>query len=315
MNLRPLGSTGMEIAPLAFGCNVFGWTVDEPTAFRLLDAFVDRGFGLVDTADVYSKWAPGNSGGESETILGRWIGRSGKRDRLVVATKVGLEMPGGGKGLSARHIRASCEASLRRLQVDRIDLYQAHAEDPATPVEETLEAFDRLMREGKVRAIGASNHGAPALSAALAAASRRGFASYATLQPEYNLCTRSEFEGALMTLCVRAGIGVIPYYGLASGFLTGKYRTKADLARGARGARIGKYMDERGMRILAALDATAQELRAKPAQVALAWVMARPAVTAPIASATTLAQLRELMAAADLALDARQMERLDRASD
>ncbi len=315
MKRRALGNTGIDVAPLAFGGNVFGWTVDEPTAFLLLDAFVDHGFSLVDTADVYSKWAPGNSGGESEAVIGRWIERSGKRDRLVVATKVGMEMPGGGKGLSAGHIRASCEASLRRLKVERIDLYQAHVEDPATPIEETLEAFDRLVREGKVRAIGASNYSAPALSAALEAASRRGVASYATLQPEYNLCNRLEFEGAPMALCVREGIGVIPYFGLAGGFLTGKYRTKADLARGARGARVEKYMNERGMRILAALDDVAREVHAKPAQVALAWAMARPAISAPIASATTLAQLRELMAAADLALDARQMERLDRASD
>ena len=315
MKRRPLGGTGIEVAPLAFGGNVFGWTVDEPTAFLLLDAFVDHGFNLVDTADVYSKWAPGNSGGESETVIGRWIERSGKRDRIVIATKAGLEMPGGGKGLSARHIRESCEASLRRLKVERIDLYQAHVEDPDTPIEETLEAFDRLVREGKVRAIGASNYPAPALSATLEASSRLGLARYATLQPEYNLCTRSGFEGAAMTLCVREGIGVIPYYGLAGGFLTGKYRTKADLAQGTRGARVAKYMDERGMRILAALDEVGRELRAKPGQVALAWAMARPAISAPIASATTLAQLRELMAAADLALDARQMERLDRASD
>jgi aryl-alcohol dehydrogenase-like predicted oxidoreductase len=312
---RPLGTTGIEVAPLAFGGNVFGWTVDEPTAFLLLDAFVDHGFNLVDTADVYSKWAPGNSGGESETVIGRWIERSGKRDRVVIATKVGMEMPGGGKGLSARHVRASCEASLKRLKVERIDLYQAHAEDPQTPIEETLEAFERLVREGKVRAIGASNYPAPALSAALEASAQRGLAAYATLQPKYNLYSRSDFEGALMTLCVREGIGAIPYYGLASGFLTGKYRTRADLARSARGPAVEKYMDERGMRILAALDEVAKELRAKPAQVALAWLMARPAISAPIASATTLAQLRELMAAADLALDARRMERLDRASD
>jgi len=315
MKRRPLGASGIEVAPLAFGGNVFGWTVDEPTAFVLLDAFVDHGFNLIDTADVYSKWAPGNSGGESETVIGRWIERSGQRERVVIATKVGLEMPGGGKGLSARRIRACCEASLERLKVERIDLYQAHTEDPGTPIEETLEAFDRLVREGKVRAIGASNYSAPAFSAALEAAAQRGFAAYATLQPEYNLVSRSTFEGALMRLCVREGIGVIPYYGLASGFLTGKYRGKADLGQGSRGARIGKYMDERGMGILDALDAVAKELHAKPAQVALAWAMARPAISAPIASATTLAQLRELMAAADLALDARQMERLDRASD
>ena len=315
MKRRPLGRSGIEVAPLAFGANVFGWTVDEPTAFLLLDAFVDHGFNLVDTADVYSKWAPGNSGGESEAMLGRWIERSGKRDRVVVATKVGMEMPGVGKGLSARYIRQACEASLRRLRVERIDLYQAHAEDPDTPIDETLEAFDRLVREGKVRAIGASNYSATGLSAALEASAARGMAAYATLQPKYNLYSRADFEGALMTLCVRESVGAIPYYGLASGFLTGKYRTQADLAQSARGPAVEKYMDERGMRILAALDEVAREMHAKPAQVALAWVMARPAISAPIASATTLAQLRELMAAADLALDAPRMERLDRASD
>ncbi|HXS52613.1 MAG TPA: aldo/keto reductase [Usitatibacter sp.] len=315
MKRRPLGRSGIEVAPLAFGANVFGWTVDEPTAFLLLDTFVDHGFNLVDTADVYSKWAPGNSGGESEAMLGRWIERSGKRDRVVVATKVGMEMPGVGKGLSARYIRQACEASLRRLRVERIDLYQAHAEDPDTPIDETLEAFDRLVREGKVRAIGASNYSATGLSAALEASAARGMAAYATLQPKYNLYSRADFEGALMTLCVRESVGAIPYYGLASGFLTGKYRTQADLAQSARGPAVEKYMDERGMRILAALDEVAREMHAKPAQVALAWVMARPAISAPIASATTLAQLRELMAAADLALDAPRMERLDRASD
>jgi len=314
MKRRALGATGIEVAPLAFGANVFGWTVDEPTAFLLLDAFVDHGFNLVDTADVYSRWAPGNSGGESETVIGRWIARTGKRDRLVIATKVGMEMPGVGKGLAAARIRQAVEASLARLQVERIDLYQAHAEDPDTPIEETLEAFDRLVREGKVRAIGASNYAAPALEKALSVSSGRGWARYATLQPRYNLYSRAEFERDLQPLCVREGIGVIPYYGLASGFLTGKYRSEADLAQSARGAAVKQYLDERGMRILQALDEVAREARAKPAQVALAWLMTRPAITAPIASATTLAQLRELMAAADLALDAPSLERLDRAS-
>jgi len=314
MKRRALGATGIEVAPLAFGANVFGWTVDEPTAFRLLDAFVDHGFNLVDTADVYSRWAPGNSGGESETVIGRWIARSGRRDRLVIATKVGMEMPGVGKGLRAARMRQAVEASLARLQVDRIDLYQAHAEDPDTPIEETLEAFDRLVRDGKVRAIGASNYAAPALAKALSVSAGRGWARYATLQPRYNLYSRAEFERDLQPLCVREGIGVIPYYGLASGFLTGKYRSEADLAQSARGAAVKQYLDERGMRILQALDEVAREARAKPAQVALAWLMARPAITAPIASATTLAQLRELMAAADLALDATSLARLDRAS-
>jgi aryl-alcohol dehydrogenase-like predicted oxidoreductase len=314
MKRRALGAKGIEVAPLAFGANVFGWTVDEPTAFLLLDAFVDHGFNLVDTADVYSRWAPGNSGGESETVIGRWIARSGKRDRLVIATKVGMEMPGVGKGLRAARIREAVEASLARLRVDRIDLYQAHAEDPETPIDETLEAFDRLVREGKVRAIGASNYAAPALERARAVSAGRGWAPYATLQPRYNLYSRADFERDLQPVCVREGIGVIPYYGLASGFLTGKYRSEADLAQSARGAAVKQYLDERGMRILEALDEVARQARAKPAQVALAWLMTRPAVSAPIASATTLAQLRELMAAADLALDAPSLERLDRAS-
>ena len=311
---RKLGATGIEVAPLAFGANVFGWTVDEPTAFVLLDAFVDHGFNLVDTADVYSKWAPGNAGGESESVIGRWLRRGGKRERVVIATKVGMEMPGVGKGLSARRIVEAVEASLRRLQVDRIDLYQAHAEDPDTPIEETLEAFDRLVRAGKVRAIGASNFTAQSLAAARSASSRRGLARFETHQPMYNLYSRSAFEESLAPLCAAEGIGVIPYYGLASGFLTGKYRSEADLAQSPRGASVKKYLDARGMRILEALDEVARAAGAKPAQVALAWLMARPAVTAPIASATTLAQLRELMAAAALALDARAMQRLDRAS-
>jgi aryl-alcohol dehydrogenase-like predicted oxidoreductase len=313
MMRRALGRTGIEVAPLAFGGNVFGWTVDQPTAFVLLDTFVERGFNLVDTADVYSKWAPGNSGGESETVIGRWLAQGGgRRERVVIATKVGMEMPGAGKGLSGQRIREAVEASLKRLQTDRIDLYQAHAEDPDTPIDETLEAFDRLVRDGKVRAIGASNYGAHGLAEALAASARLGTVRYETLQPKYNLYSRSEFEDALAGLCRREGVAVIPYYGLASGFLTGKYRTEADLAQSPRGAGVKKYMDARGMRILAALDEVAARLRAKPSQVALAWLMAR--VTAPIASATTLAQLRELTASAGLALDARATETPDRAS-
>lgn len=314
MRLRKLGATGLEVAPLAFGGNVFGWTVDEPTSFVLLDAFVDHGFQLIDTADVYSKWAPGNHGGESETIIGKWLARSGKRDRVVIATKVGMEMPGTGQGLSRAHIVRSVEASLRRLQVERIDLYQAHALDPATPIEETLRAFEELVRAGKVRAIGASNFPAASLRAALEASRREKLPRFETLQPMYNLYSRAEYEEALAPACAEAGLGVIPYYGLASGFLTGKYRTEADLAQGARGPAVKKYLNERGLRILAALDAVAHRLRAKPGQVALAWLMARPTVTAPIASATTLAQLREAMAAAELVLDAAATEALDRAS-
>jgi len=316
MKRRPLGRSGLEVAPLAFGANVFGWTVDEPTAFRLLDAFTDHGFNLVDTADVYSKWAPGNSGGESERAIGRWIALGGgRRERIVLATKVGMEMPGGKKGLSRAYIAQAAEDSLKRLQTDRIDLYQAHAEDPATPIDEALEAFSRLVSAGKVRAVGASNFAADSLLAADGAAQRAGVRRFESLQPLYNLYSRQEYEEKLAPTCKKLGIGVIPYYGLASGFLTGKYRTEADLAQSPRGAGIKtKYMNERGMRILAALDEVAKSKKAKCSQVALAWLMSRPTITAPIASATTIAQLRELMAAAELSLDTASLSLLDQAS-
>ena len=314
MNKRPLGRSGFEVAPLAFGGNVFGWTVDEPTAFRLLDAFVERGFSLVDTADTYNKWVAGHRGGESETIIGNWFAQGGgRRERVVIATKCGMEMPDVGKGLSREHILRSVEGSLRRLRTDRIDLYQAHEEDGSTPIDETLEAYAKLVREGKVRAIGASNYSPAGLAAALDRAEKSGLPRYESLQPRYNLYSR-EFEKELAALCTGRGVGVIPYFPLAAGFLTGKYRTEADLAQSARGAGIKRYMDERGMCILAALDEVAKALRAKAGQVALAWVMARPAVTAPIVSATTLAQLRESMAAVDLSLDQAAMDRLDSAS-
>ena len=304
------------MAPLAFGANVFGWTVDEPTAFRLLDAFTDRGFNLVETADVYSKWAPGNSGGESERVIGRWISLGGgRRDRIVLATKVGMEMPGAKKGLARAYIAEAVENSLKRLQTERIDLYQAHAEDPATPIDESLEAFSRLVSAGKVRAIGASNFSAESLLAADNAAQRGGVRRFESLQPLYNLYSRQDYEEKLAPTCRKLGIGVIPYYGLASGFLTGKYRTEADLTQSPRGAGIKtKYMNERGMRILAALDEVAKSRKAKCSQVALAWLMSRPTVTAPIASATTIAQLRELMAAAELSLEPDALSLLDQAS-
>jgi aryl-alcohol dehydrogenase-like predicted oxidoreductase len=313
MKKRPLGKSGFEVAPLAFGGNIFGWTVDEPTSFRLLDTFVERGFSLVDTADTYSKWVQGHHGGESETIIGNWLAQGGRRDRVVIATKCGMEMPDVGKGLSRKHILRSAEDSLKRFRTDRIDLYQSHEEDTSTPIDETLEAYSQLVREGKVRAIGASNYSPAGLAAALDKSDRSSLARYQTLQPRYNLYSR-EFEKELQPLCVARGVGVIPYFPLAAGFLTGKYRTEADLAQSARGAGVKRYMDERGMRILGALDEVAKSLHAKAAQVALAWVMSRLAVTAPIASATTLAQLRELMAATDLVLDDVSMERLDSAS-
>jgi len=316
MKRRALGRSGLEVAPLAFGANVFGWTVDEPTAFRLLDNFTERGFNLVDTADVYSKWAPGNSGGESETVIGHWIALGGgRREKIVLATKVGMEMPEGRKGLSRQYIAQACEDSLKRLKTDRIDLYQAHCEDAATPIDETLEAFSRLVRDGKVRAIGASNYSAESLVAADAAAKAAGLPRYETLQPGYNLYLRQDYEQKLAPTCEKLGVGVIPYYGLASGFLTGKYRTEADLAQSPRGAGIKtKYMNERGMKILDALDQVAKGKKAKCSQVALAWLMSRPTITAPIASATSIAQLRELMAAAELSLDASSLALLDKAS-
>lgn len=316
MKRRPLGRSGIEVAPLAFGGNVFGWTVDQPTAFRLLDTFTDSGFNLVDTADVYSKWAPGNSGGESETVIGNWIGLGGgRREKIVLATKVGMEMPGGKKGLSRQYIAQAVEDSLKRLKTDRIDLYQAHAEDAATPIDETMEAFSRLVRDGKVRAIGASNYSAESLDKAETAAKSAGIPRYETLQPGYNLYLRQDYEEKVAPACGRLGIGVIPYFSLASGFLTGKYRTDADLAQSPRGAGIKtKYMNERGMRILDALDQVAKDKKAKCSQVALAWLMAQPTITAPIASATSIAQLRELMAAAELSLDRASLTVLDQAS-
>lgn len=314
MQLRPLGRSGLHVAPLAFGGNVFGWTADEATSFSLLDAFVDAGFNLVDTADVYSRWAPGHSGGESETIIGKWLQRSGKRDRIVLATKVGKPMGEGRTGLSRRWIRQAVEDSLRRLQTDRIDLYQSHDDDTATPMEESLAAFAELIREGKVRAIGASNFSAPRLTEALATSARLQLPRYESLQPLFNLYDRAPYEAELEPLCRREGLGVINFYGLARGFLSGKYRSEADLGKSPRGSGVKAYLNERGLRILAALDDAAQQLQATPAQVALAWQMARPGITAPIASATSLAQFAELAAAARLTLDAATWQRLDAAS-
>jgi aryl-alcohol dehydrogenase-like predicted oxidoreductase len=315
MEKRRIGRSELVVAPLCFGGNVFGWTADEATSFALLDAFVAQGFDFIDTADVYSRWAPGNQGGESETIIGRWLKRSGKRDRVVIATKVGMEMGPDRKGLSRRWIRQSVEDSLRRLQTDRIDLYQAHRDDPETPLEETLGAFAELVREGKVRAIGASNYGAARLAEALATRARAGLPRYESLQPEYNLYDRAAYEGELETLCREHQLGVIPYYSLASGFLTGKYRSPADAGKSPRGEGIAaKYLNERGRRILAALDAAAARHGATPAQVALAWLIARPGITAPIASATSLAQLEELAGAVRLRLDPATIAELDAAS-
>ena len=314
MESRPLGRSGLLVAPLAFGGNVFGWTVDERTSFALLDAFVDAGFNLIDTADVYSRWVPGHAGGESETIIGRWLQASGKRSRIVLETKAGMEMGPGQSGLSRRYLRSAVEASLRRLQTDHIDLYQSHEDDPATPMEETLAAYAELIREGKVRAIGASNFSAARLALALATSKRLGLPRYESLQPQYNLYDRAAYEAELEPLCRAESLGVIPFYGLAKGFLTGKYRSAADLGQSPRGAGVKGYLNARGMRILAALDAEAAESRSTPAQVALAWQMARPGLTAPIASATSLAQWQEIKGAASLELSAAAIARLDAAS-
>lgn len=315
MKKRSLGNSGLKVAPLAFGGNVFGWTADERTSFRLLDAFVAAGFNLIDTADVYSRFAPGNSGGESETIIGKWLKQGGRRDNVVIATKVGLEMGPHRKGLSEAYILRAAEDSLRRLQTDHIDLYQSHRDDPDTPLEETLQAYAQLMEQGKVRAIGASNYSAERLSHALAFSRRHGLPRYESLQTEYNLYDRKEYEEALEPICIENGLGVLSYFSLASGFLTGKYKSEADVANKARGDFVKKYLNERGFRIIDALDQVSKRLHAKPAQVALAWLIARPTVTAPIASATTLKQLKELIAATKLQLDDASMELLNQASD
>ena len=314
MQSRPLGRSGLMTAPLAFGGNVFGWTADETVSFQLLDAFVDAGFNLIDTADLYSRWVPGHSGGESETIIGRWLKRSGKRNRVLLATKVGKDMGEGRSGLSPRWIRQAVEDSLRRLQTDRIDLYQSHDDDKDTPFEETLAAYGELIRAGKVRAIGASNHSAARLAAALDASERFGLPRYETLQPLYNLVDREPYEAELEPLIRERGLGVINFYGLARGFLTGKYRSEADLAQSPRGAGIKDYLNPRGHRILAALDDAALALGASPAQVALAWQMARPGISAPIASATSVRQFEELARAAALTLSADAIAALDAAS-
>ena len=310
-----LGRSALEVAPIAFGGNVFGWTADESMSFRLLDEFVESGFNLIDTADVYSRWVPGNAGGESERIIGRWLASRGPamRARVVIATKVGLEMGPGEIGLSREYILRAVDQSLRRLQTDYIDLYQAHRDDATTPLEETARAFDGLIRSGKVRAIGASNFSAARLAAALETCRSLGVARYECLQPHYNLLQRLEFESELAALCVREELGVIPYFALASGFLTGKYREAADFARSPRGARMGEMLDDRGRRVLAALDSVAAKHGATPAQIALAWLLAR-GVTAPIASATSPSQLQDILGAARLTLDPASIERLDLAS-
>jgi aryl-alcohol dehydrogenase-like predicted oxidoreductase len=311
---RKLGDSGLEIAPLVLGGNVFGWTADEPTSFRILDTFVDAGFNMIDTANSYSSWVPGHQGGESETIIGRWLNTSGKRQSVLIATKVGSDLGPGRKGLSKDVILREVEGSLQRLQTDHIDLYQSHFDDLETPLEETLSAYDQLIKQGKVRAIGASNYNAERLSQALAVSREKGFRRYETLQPHYNLAERSQFEGDIARVCQENRLGVIPYFSLAGGFLTGKYRTAADANHKARGNSVSRYLNDRGFRILRALGEVAERHNATPAQVSLAWLMARPPVTAPIASATSVEQLESLVAAATLRLDEASLEQLNQAS-
>lgn len=313
MELRRLGRSDLKIAPLMLGTNVFGWTADEKTSFSILDAFVDAGFNAVDTADVYSRWSPAGAGA-SETVIGNWLAQGGKRDRIVLATKVGMEMGEGMKGLSAAYIERAVEASLKRLKTDYIDLYQSHRDDADTPLAETAEAYGRLIKAGKVRVVGSSNFTAERLKSAVDTAKGLGVPRYESEQPLYNLYDRAGFEGGLQKLCIDEEIGVIPFYGLASGFLTGKYRSEADLSKSPRGGGAKKYMTPRGMRILGALDEVAGGHGATPAQVALAWVMAQPGLTAPIASATSVAQLQELVGAAELSLSAEDLKALDAAS-
>jgi len=311
---RPLGRTNLSIAPLVLGGNVFGWNVDRSTAFTLLDRFAEAGFNAIDTADSYSTWAAGNKGGESETIIGEWMNARGNRDRIVVITKVGSPMGEGKKGLSARYIAEAAQASLKRLQTDHIDLYLSHWPDAETSYDETLDAYAALLKAGKVRAVGSSNLDAAQMRAALDVANKKSLPRYDVLQPEYNLYDRASYDGALRDLCIKEEIGIITYFSLAKGFLSGKYRSEADLGKSVRGGDVKAYLNPRGFRILAALDAVAGKHKARPAEVALAWVIAQPGVTAPIASATTPEQVDSLVKAAGLSLDASDLAELDKAS-
>jgi aryl-alcohol dehydrogenase-like predicted oxidoreductase len=315
MQLRPLGRSGLRVAPLCLGGNVFGWTADEAASFAVLDASLAAGLNFIDTADVYSVWLPGHRGGESETVIGKWLKRRGRRDDVVIATKVGMQMTADRKGLSAAHIARSAEESLKRLQTDHIDLYFSHSDDATVPLEETLGAYQKLLAAGKIRAIGASNYTAARLREALEVSRKASLPRYEVLEPHYNLYARSDYEAELEPLCREEQLGVITYFALASGFLSGKYRTAADAAKSARGKGvIDKFLNARGLQILAALDDVGRRHGASPASVALAWQIARPSVTAPIASATTVEQLRELAAATRLQLDEGDIEKLNAAS-
>ena len=317
MEYREIGRSGLMIAPVMLGGNVFGWTADKAASFALLDEFLGNGFNAIDTADQYSIWAPGHSGGESETLIGEWLKTSGRRASIVIATKVGRDLGNGKKGLSAPYIVKAAEGSLRRLQTEYIDLYQSHVDDFETPLDETLEAYHLLIKAGKIRAIGASNYSAMRLSKSLEISAARNLPRYESLQPHYNLYERAAFESELRDTCLENKIGVVTYYSLASGFLTGKYRSEKDLSKSARGGAgwISRFLNDRGFRILAAVDKIAVEHNAAPAQVALAWLIAQPGVTAPIVSATSVEQLNDILGAARLKLDASQMADLNVASE
>ena len=314
MHKRQIGRSSLQVPVLCLGGNVFGWTVNELDSFRLLDAALDAGLTFIDTADVYSRWVEGHSGGESETVLGKWFARSGRRSQVVLATKLGFEMGDGKKGLSSRYIAEAVEASLKRLQTDYIDLYQSHTDDAETPLEETLTAFDSLVKQGKVRAIGASNYTGARLKEAIEISEKKKLARYECLQPNYSLVERSAFESDLLPVVKQYGIGVIPYFSLAAGFLTGKYRSKQDAEGKARSKMVEKYLNDRGFAVLKALDAVAAELHSTQARVALAWLIAKPGITAPIASATSLDQLKDLVEATQLKLPPEAIAKLDAAS-
>jgi len=314
MQLRTLGRTGLSVPAIMLGGNVFGWTLNESDSFRILDAAFDAGLTFIDTADIYSAWVPGNKGGESETIIGKWFARSGKRNQVTIATKVGMQMGHGGKGLSAKYISEEVEASLQRLQTDHIDLYQSHEDDPNTPLEETMGAFDKLVKQGKARFIGASNYSGARLREAMEASKQAGLVSYQTLQPHYNLMERAKYESDLAPVVAEYGLAVVPYFSLASGFLTGKYRSEADFEGKTRGGGVKKYWIDRGRGVLAALDAVAKESHSAPARVALAWLLSRPNITAPISSATKTGHITDLVEATKLKLSQAALDQITAAS-
>ena len=314
MEKREIGASGIKVYPFAFGGNVFGWTIDEQQSFKILDAFIDAGLNFIDTADVYSAWKPGNKGGESETIIGNWLKKSGKRDQVIIATKVGKPMGEGKRGLSRKYITSAVEASLKRLQTDYIDLYQSHDDDKSTPLLETMETFTGLVKQGKIRTVGASNYDGIRFKEALQVSKDNGLEAYQCLQPEYNLYNREYYEKELEPLCRERNIGVINYYSLASGFLTGKYRSENDLSQSARGAGVKQFLNPRGYKILAALDKVAAEYNSTPASIALTWIMARPGITAPIASATSIKQLDDLVKSTALHLNSDAIDLLNSAS-